>query len=1050
MQKSKVARGSKTLEDKLDIGVLDVGTSAHSSLHTHSAGGSDVTTAALAAPLSADTATSAALTTASFAAPLSTDTTSSATASVSPALDLRVVQILDTTAWPNPSPDPAGMAWVPGSGNGTLLMCDSEIDETPFFRQDNLFVLNTSGAFDHSVSLRSFTSEPTGLAYDPLNGHLFISDDDARRVFEVDPTNPGVLISSFSTLSFGANDTEDIGFDPVTGHLLVVEGEQGTQHPRTIFEVTTTGTVISSVSLPAAIGDPESIVYDSTRGVYYMGGETSADIFVVSRDGQILDTLTLLESYGRPDGGNRVLVKGVTLAPSSDPNDDPSTMSLWVADYGADQVMDGRLFEIQLAPTSALPPLFTAGSDVVDFSTVLAGTYLYASEYNALGGNDTVKLPVDAAAAVASGYDPTQPFRAWDGNDTITGGTLNDVIYGDSGSDTLVGGAGNDVLYGGSSADTLSGGAGNDRLNGGSNNDTANYAAAAGAVTINLASGTATGEGNDTLVNIENATGSNFDDTITGSGVANILNGGNGNDTLSGGSANDVLTGGSGTDKLSGGDGHDTLKWDNQDSFDGGVGFDTLDANLSSSDTIDLRGSSFTTLERILTGSGNDTVTLSLSKILSDTADDQFVADLGSGTDTLKIDVSGGWTATTPNSTLGPTGVAAGISAAGMTAYTFTDGTNSVTIFTNAETVQQLSSAPPLFTTGDDIVNFSQVVVGTYVSGSQYDALSGNDTVTLPVDAAAATAAGYDPAQTFDGGDGNDLITGGTLNDLISGGNGNDVLQGGTGNDTLTGGSNSDKLDGGDGNDTLNGGSNSDVLIGGLGDDLLDGGASNDTVDYTASVTAVTANLSLGTATGEGNDTLLNIENVTGSGLDDTITGNTLANVLTGGGGNDVIHGGDGNDTLTGGSGIDQLFGDDGHDKLKWDSADSIDGGTGFDTLDANLSSADTIDLRGANFANLERVQTGGGKDTATLSLADVLSDTADNQFVADLGSATDTLNIDTAGGWNATTPDPTLGPTGVAAGVSVSGMTAYTFTNGVDTVTVFSNAEVVQAQVLS
>ena len=36
------------------------------------------------------------------------------------------------------------------------------------------------------------------------------------------------------------------------------------------------------------------------------------------------------------------------LAPSSDPNDDPAHLSLYVADYGADQVNDGRLFEIDL------------------------------------------------------------------------------------------------------------------------------------------------------------------------------------------------------------------------------------------------------------------------------------------------------------------------------------------------------------------------------------------------------------------------------------------------------------------------------------------------------------------------------------------------------------------------------------------------------------------------------------------------------------------------------------------------------------------------------
>ena len=152
-----------------------------------------------------------------------------------------------------------------------------------------------------------------------------------------------------------------------------------------------------------------------------------------------------------------------------------------------------------------------------------------------------------------------------------------------------------------------------------------------------------------------------------------------------------------------------------------------------------------------------------------------------------------------------------------------------------------------------------------------------------------------------------------------------------------------------------------------------------------------------------------------------------------------------------GSAGIDHLFGGAGHDTLKWDSADSFDGSPGFDTLDVNLSTADTIDLRGANFANLERIRTGGGNDVVTLSLSDVLSDTADHQFVADLGSSSpDTLNIDTTGGWIATSPNSTLGPMGVAAGISVSGMTAYTFTNGSDIATVFTNAELVHAQTLS
>jgi hypothetical protein len=57
-----------------------------------------------------------------------------------PLLNPSVVQIIDTTQWPKSSPDPAGLTWIPGGtpGTGTLIMTDSEIDETPFFRPDNL------------------------------------------------------------------------------------------------------------------------------------------------------------------------------------------------------------------------------------------------------------------------------------------------------------------------------------------------------------------------------------------------------------------------------------------------------------------------------------------------------------------------------------------------------------------------------------------------------------------------------------------------------------------------------------------------------------------------------------------------------------------------------------------------------------------------------------------------------------------------------------------------------------------------------------------------
>jgi Ca2+-binding RTX toxin-like protein len=263
------------------------------------------------------------------------------------------------------------------------------------------------------------------------------------------------------------------------------------------------------LTLPQVISDPEAIAYDPVRNVFYVSGGFSADIFVVSRDGKtILDTITVLEGFDNPISNVHVRPKALTLAPSSDPNDDLSVMSLWVADYGADQVMDGRIFEVKLTN-----PLFGARRDVVNFNQVVDRNY-YGSQYDALSGNDTVMLATSTAAASKAGFDPTHTFNGGDGNDIILGRALNDHISGGNGDDYVRGGAGNDNLAGDANADTLSGGLGNDLLDGGADADTVNYQEALGAVRVNLSLGTATGDGTDTLINIEHVVGSSFKDFI--------------------------------------------------------------------------------------------------------------------------------------------------------------------------------------------------------------------------------------------------------------------------------------------------------------------------------------------------------------------------------------------------------------------------------------------------------------------------------------------------------------------------------------------------------
>jgi Ca2+-binding RTX toxin-like protein len=123
----------------------------------------------------------------------------------------------------------------------------------------------------------------------------------------------------------------------------------------------------------------------------------------------------------------------------------------------------------------------------------------------------------------------------------FTGGDGPNIIQGGKGDDQLAGGAGEDRVSGGGGNDLLAGGLHNDILNGGDGVDTADYSAASGAVTVNLALGISSGaHGADTLSLIENVRGSVFGDTLTGDDGANLLNGGAGRDTMAGGKDNDT------------------------------------------------------------------------------------------------------------------------------------------------------------------------------------------------------------------------------------------------------------------------------------------------------------------------------------------------------------------------------------------------------------------------------------------------------------------------------------------------------------------------------
>ncbi|MCP4308703.1 MAG: calcium-binding protein, partial [bacterium] len=111
-------------------------------------------------------------------------------------------------------------------------------------------------------------------------------------------------------------------------------------------------------------------------------------------------------------------------------------------------------------------------------------------------------------------------------------------------------------------------------------------------VTVDLSFGNGSGgtAKGDTWVDVENFTGSEFDDKLTGNSGINTLKGGKGDDKLRGKENGDFLLGGKGKDNLGGGDGGDELSGGKgNDVHKGGLGADQFifDTKLDADKNVD-------------------------------------------------------------------------------------------------------------------------------------------------------------------------------------------------------------------------------------------------------------------------------------------------------------------------------------------------------------------------------------------------------------------------------------------------------------------------------
>ncbi len=420
-----------------------------------------------------------------------------------------------------------------------------------------------------------------------------------------------------------------------------------------------------------------------------------------------------------------------------------------------------------------------------------------------LGGDDTIRIDE------TNGAMPRANLFGGGGKDTLIGGSGADRIFGQSGDDMLEGKGGADLLFGGSADDVLTGGDaddqafgqnGNDRMiwNPGDDTDLNEGGGGIDTTEVNGGNGaedfTTTANGarvrfdrvNPAPFSIDigttenlvlNANGGNDTFSATGNLAALIsitvdggagddtLLGGNGADVLIGGDDNDIIDGNQGNDTVFLGAGNDTFQWDpgdGSDTVEGQVGIDTLTFNGSNvGEAIDV--SAIGPRVRLTRNVGAVVMDINGMENVNVNAlggaDVVTVNDL-TGTDTSQINVhlaaTGG----------GGDGQADGVIVNG----------------TNGEDVVFVSGGA-----GNVTLNGLRAVINITGAEATFDRLTvnllGGDDV---LDATNLMATGI--LLTANGGDDDDVLTGGDGPDTLNGGDGDDVLIGGPGNDILDGG----------------------------------------------------------------------------------------------------------------------------------------------------------------------------------------------------------------------------------------------------------------------
>jgi uncharacterized delta-60 repeat protein len=325
----------------------------------------------------------------------------------------------------------------------------------------------------------------------PIHTELTVAEDTSLSVTEptyvYDPDGDPVTVDllfgpAHGTLSLASDGaftyTPDPDFNGSDGFVYKVSDAFGGSDIGSVeFTVTPVDEPVphAEVSADPVLTNKQSLFiwgteFDDTLIVRPLGLSTTAyAVFMNGGPAQIFRGVTGRVHVSGLGGNDTITVKGVRIRSVLDGGAGDDTVTAGTAG----DILTGGLGNDALDGGPGVDRLVESGD--VDF-TLVQGTTTTNGSLTGLGTDVLLRNRIERAELTggsgsnridASAFTGRTWLRGLGGNDTLRGGSLIDVLIGDTGNDDLDGGAGADVLIGGDGIDLLTGGAGADVLIGG-------------------------------------------------------------------------------------------------------------------------------------------------------------------------------------------------------------------------------------------------------------------------------------------------------------------------------------------------------------------------------------------------------------------------------------------------------------------------------------------------------------------------------------------------------------------------------------------------------